>query len=75
MATMTASQTTGRLGVRPIDSRLAWGLLGVVLAAAAWQTAAARLGPVSIAPPGDDPAPGLPAPPREHAAGVPGRRQ
>ena len=50
MATMTASQTPGRLGVRPIDSRLVWGLLGVVLAAAVWQTAAARLGPYRLPP-------------------------
>ncbi|HLL49320.1 MAG TPA: ABC transporter permease subunit [Thermomicrobiales bacterium] len=47
---MTASQTTGRLDVRPIDSRLVWGLLGVVLAAAVWQTAAARLGPYRLPP-------------------------
>jgi len=50
MATMTTPQTTGRLRARPIDSRLVWGFLGVVLAVAVWQAAAARLGPYRLPP-------------------------
>jgi ABC-type nitrate/sulfonate/bicarbonate transport system permease component len=47
---MTSPQTPRRLNrsVRAIDSRLTWGLLGVVLATAVWQAAAARLGPYRL---------------------------
>jgi ABC-type nitrate/sulfonate/bicarbonate transport system permease component len=50
MATMTAPQTSRSLTVRSINSRLTWGLLGVVLAAAVWQIVAARLGPYRLPP-------------------------
>ncbi len=36
--------------MRPIGSRLIWGLFGVVLAAAVWQIVAARLGPYRLPP-------------------------
>ena len=49
MATMTAPQTSRSLTVRSINSRLTWGLFGVVLAAAVWQIVAARLGPLPVA--------------------------
>ena len=48
MATTLASRRFRILGL--IDSRLAWGLLGAVLAAAVWQAAAARLGPYRLPP-------------------------
>jgi ABC-type nitrate/sulfonate/bicarbonate transport system permease component len=48
MATLTAPRiSTWR---RAIDSRFVWGLMGVVLAAAVWQAAAARLGPYRLPP-------------------------
>ncbi|MDF3016021.1 MAG: hypothetical protein K0R44_1246, partial [Thermomicrobiales bacterium] len=50
MATMTVPQTSRSLNARSINSRLTWGLLGVVLAAAVWQIVAARLGPYRLPP-------------------------
>jgi ABC-type nitrate/sulfonate/bicarbonate transport system permease component len=45
---VAATTVAARRAARAIDSRIIWGALGLVLAAAAWQAAAAHLGPYRL---------------------------